>query len=120
MTLKGALVVVAALSVAAAARGQSNAPASPAREIAVTFDDLPIASRAFENDIPAQQAVTARLLHVLATFHVPAIGFVNAVRFAPNGKMEPARITVLQQWIDAGLALGNHTYSHLDFNETTA
>jgi peptidoglycan/xylan/chitin deacetylase (PgdA/CDA1 family) len=120
MTLKGAVVLVAALSVAGAARGQSTAPPSPTREIAVTFDDLPIASRAFENDIPAQHAVTARLIQVLATFRVPAIGFVNAGRFAPSGTMEPARITVLQQWVDAGLALGNHTFSHLDFNETTA
>jgi peptidoglycan/xylan/chitin deacetylase (PgdA/CDA1 family) len=33
--------------------------------------------------------------------------------------MEPRRIAVLQQWIDAGQALGNHSYSHADFHETT-
>jgi peptidoglycan/xylan/chitin deacetylase (PgdA/CDA1 family) len=33
--------------------------------------------------------------------------------------MEPDRIAVLQQWIDAGQALGNHSYSHVDFHETT-
>src|SRR5579863_4666295 len=75
--MTGALL--AALTVAGAARAQSPAP--PAREIAVTFDDLPIASLALENDIPAQKAVTARLLDTLAAFHVPAIGFVNAGRF---------------------------------------
>lgn len=92
---------------------------APAREIAVTFDDLPIASHALENDIRAQKVVTKRLLDTLSHFHVPAIGFVNAGRFAPHGSLEPARVAVLQQWIDAGQALGNHSYSHLDFQETT-
>jgi len=112
-------VLLAALTVAGGARAQSTASAPSAREIAVTFDDLPIASHALENDIPAQKAVTARLLDALAAFHVPAIGFVNAGRFAPHGPMETARVAVLQQWIDAGQAIGNHSYSHLDFHETT-
>src|ERR1700722_10364333 len=86
MNMTGALL--AALTVAGAARAQSPAP--PSREIAVTFDDLPIASHALENDIPAQKAVTARLLDTLAAFHVPAIGFVNAGRFAAHGPAEPA------------------------------
>ena len=92
---------------------------TPTRTIAVTFDDLPIASHALENNVPAQRIVTKRLLDTLAAFQVPAIGFVNAGRFAPNGQMEPRRITVLQQWIDAGLELGNHSYSHADFHETS-
>jgi peptidoglycan/xylan/chitin deacetylase (PgdA/CDA1 family) len=101
------------------------APALPAtaqsatREIAVTFDDLPIVSRALDRDVRAQKVVTARLLDTLAAFHVPVIGFVNAGRFAPEGQMEPARVAVLQQWIDAGQQLGNHTFSHIDFDETT-
>jgi peptidoglycan/xylan/chitin deacetylase (PgdA/CDA1 family) len=107
-------LLVASTAPFAAAFAQSIAPA---REIAVTFDDLPIASHALENDIRAQNVVTGRLLDALSL--VPAIGFVNAGRFAPHGPMEPARIAVLQQWIDAGQALGNHSYSHLDFHETT-
>src|ERR1041385_5020909 len=77
------------------------------REIAITFDDLPIDSRALENDT-AQRTVTARLLGVLDAHHVPAIGFVNAGRFAPHGVMEPERVAVLAQWIDAGQEIGNH------------
>jgi len=30
-----------------------------------------------------------------------------------------ARIALLQQWVDAGMILGNHTYSHPDFNTLT-
>jgi len=109
-------LLIASIAPFAAAFAQSIAPA---REIAVTFDDLPIASHALENDIRAQTVVTRRLLDALALFHVPAIGFVNAGRFAPHGPLEPARVAVLQQWIDAGQAIGNHSYSHLDFQETT-
>ena len=111
-----ALIAIVNASSASIAAAQSTASA---RAIAVTFDDLPIVSGALENDIPAQRIVTERLLEALSFYHVPAIGFVNAGRFAPRGPLEPARIVVLQQWIDADLALGNHTYSHLDFNETT-
>ena len=98
------------------ASGQAT---SPAREVAVTFDDLPIASHALEDDIAAQKVVTARLLATLSAFQVPAIGFVNAGRFAPHGPLETARVAVLKQWIDAGQALGNHSYSHLDFHEVS-
>ncbi len=106
-------LLVATIAPFAAAFAQSTAPQ---REIAVTFDDLPVASHALENDIRAQAVVTERLLNALSLFHVPAIGFVNAGRFAPRGPLEPARIAVLQQWIDAGQAVGNHSYSHLDFH----
>ena len=30
-----------------------------------------------------------------------------------------ARVALLQQWVDAGVILGNHTYSHPDFNRLT-
>ena len=32
--------------------------------------------------------------------------------------LEPRRVALLQQWIDAGLDLGNHTYSHRDLHTT--
>ncbi len=31
--------------------------------------------------------------------------------------MEPARVALLQKWLDAGFELGNHGYSHKDINE---
>jgi peptidoglycan/xylan/chitin deacetylase (PgdA/CDA1 family) len=92
---------------------------SPTREIAVTIDDLPIASGAFADDVPAQSTITARLLASLTRHHVPAIGFVNEEKLAPHGHVEPARVALLQQWIDGGFELGNHTYSHPDFAETS-
>jgi peptidoglycan/xylan/chitin deacetylase (PgdA/CDA1 family) len=112
------VALLTGLSLAGAAQGQSTPRPPLHREIAVTFDDVPIVSRALEND-PAQRIVTARLLGVLAAHRLPAIGFVNAGRFAPHGPVEPSRLAVLHEWIDAGQAIGNHTYSHFDFHETS-
>ena len=47
---------------------------------------------------------------------VPAIMFVNERQFAVDGERD-ARVAVLHQWLEAGLELGNHTYSHPNLSE---
>jgi peptidoglycan/xylan/chitin deacetylase (PgdA/CDA1 family) len=87
------------------------AAAAPTKQIAVTIDDLPVAS---VNDIGAdeQAEVTTALLTALKTFGVPAIGFVNEDRLYRNGHMDGG-IDQLTQWLDAGMELGNHNYGHV-------
>ena len=109
------LVALLTLCLVTSAANRQSAP----REIAVTVDDLPVASGLFENNVPAQSAITARLVASLRREGIPASGFVNEGKLAPHGSIEPARAALLQQWIDAGLELGNHTYSHPDFDETS-
>jgi peptidoglycan/xylan/chitin deacetylase (PgdA/CDA1 family) len=46
----------------------------------------------------------------------PAIGFVNEGKLAPEGTREAARVALLEAWLDAGMDLGNHTYSHRSLN----
>jgi peptidoglycan/xylan/chitin deacetylase (PgdA/CDA1 family) len=77
------------------------------RQVAITFDDLPVAG-VLSHDVAESRAITARLLTAIARHHVPAIGFVNEM------KVDEARIPLLRAWLDAGLDLGNHTYSHID------
>lgn len=89
------------------------------REIAITIDDLPVASGLYEDNVSAQSAITARLIAALRRQDIPAIGFVNEGKLAPHDRIEPARVALLQQWIDGGLELGNHTYSHPDFDGTS-
>ena len=71
-----------------------------AGEVAVTFDDL-----------PANPAFAPRLLRSIVAAKVPAIGFVNENKLTTN-----AHIDVLKRWHEAGLELGNHTYSHRDLH----
>jgi peptidoglycan/xylan/chitin deacetylase (PgdA/CDA1 family) len=94
--------------------------ARTARTVAVTFDDLP-ATRAgvVANDVASLEALTGKLLSAVRKHNVPAVGFVNEgglfVEGAGPGDVD-GRTGLLRMWVDAGLELGNHTYSHRDLN----
>lgn len=92
-------------------------PAPPAREIVVTIDDLPTAS-VLRRDLAVQERITADLLAALGRHHVPAIGFVNEEKLQADGHADPGRVALLERWLDAGLELGNHTFSHPDLHKT--
>ena len=85
------------------------------RAIVFTIDDLPTASVLGE-DLERAQRTTAALLAALTRQKIPAIGFVNERKLGRDGVAEPARVALLQQWLDAGLDLGNHTFSHVDLH----
>jgi peptidoglycan/xylan/chitin deacetylase (PgdA/CDA1 family) len=89
--------------------------AAQPRQVAVTFDDLPAVG---VNAGPALEQLTRRLLRSVAAHEVPAIGFVTEYRLAPGGEIEPPKVALLRRWLEAGLDLGNHTYSHPDINTT--
>lgn len=83
--------------------------------MAVTFDDLPYVNFGDGAYNQNARAATAKILSTLKQHKVPAVGFVN------EGKLENSseRIALLRRWVDAGMVLGNHTYSHADFNRLT-
>ena len=87
------------------------------RRIAVTFDDLPLNSR-ISRAPEWQREVTAKLLESIRRQKVPAMGFVNEVKLNTDDNLDPAKVALLEMWLDAGLELGNHTYSHPDLNRT--
>jgi peptidoglycan/xylan/chitin deacetylase (PgdA/CDA1 family) len=92
------------------------APPPPAREVAVTFDDLPVAG-VLPRDITSSRALTAKLLRAIAARHVPVVAFVNEGQLAgSNGSVDVDRVALLRRWLDAGVELGNHTHSHADFH----
>ena len=102
---------------AAALLAAALASTIASREVAVTIDDLPTAS-VLGNDLDAAQQTTAALLAALARNGVPAIGFVNESKLRSDGETDPRRVALLRHWLDAGLELGNHTFSHVDFHST--
>jgi peptidoglycan/xylan/chitin deacetylase (PgdA/CDA1 family) len=86
------------------------------REVAVTFDDLP-AVNLWE---PASvKRMTQKLLRSITTHKVPATGFVNESHLTRNGQVDPVLVASLKLWLETGLELGNHSYSHFDLNSTT-
>jgi peptidoglycan/xylan/chitin deacetylase (PgdA/CDA1 family) len=101
------------LAMIAAPQGQ------PARSVAITFDDLPAnPAGSLPRDPAGLAALTRTLLDAVRRHAIPAIGFVNEQGLATGNEREadPARVEVLKLWVDAGLELGNHGYSHLDLN----
>ena len=88
------------------------------RAVAVTFDDLPAAA-AVANDAASLKLLTRQLLDAVRKHRVPAVGFVNEGKLyaegAATGDVE-SRTSLLEMWLDAGVELGNHTYSHRDLN----
>jgi len=109
-----AIVFVAASAVACGADLRSE-PA-PARTVAVTFDDLPVNSYLGTTD--AFVRATEPLLAGLIRHQLPTIGFVNEGKLYVDGKLDSMRVHLLKQWLDAGLELGNHSFSHPDMNTT--
>ena len=107
--LASALLVSALASQAA---GQARAAAR--REVAVTFDDLP----APYGDLEDMRRVTKRLLESVKRNRVPAVGFVNEGKLHVKGELE-ARTALLRAWLDAGLELGNHTFSHINLQKAS-
>jgi len=88
----------------------------PRRQIAITIDDLPVVTT--RQDIERLREITSKLLGHLKRNKIPAIGFVNESKLVVDGKRDELRTALLQMWVDAGLELGNHTFSHNSLNET--
>ena len=84
------------------------------RSVAITIDDLPVVAK--NSDLQTRQRITRQLLAHIVKAKVPAIGFVNETKLYRDGKRNEAEIALLEQWLDAGLDLGNHTFSHLSLH----
>lgn len=87
-------------------------------QIVLTFDDLP-AQRA--QHLPRSRVIQIndRLVRFLSREQIPAIGFVNENKLEIDGSAAPELVALLEQWLIAGLELGNHTYSHPDLHRTS-
>ena len=84
------------------------------RTVAVTIDDLPVVST--RRDRKNRQEITRKLLSHIRKAKVPAIGFVNENKLYADGVLDEKQVDLLRMWVNAGLELGNHTYSHRSLN----
>jgi peptidoglycan/xylan/chitin deacetylase (PgdA/CDA1 family) len=91
-------------------------PMARAGTVALTFDDLP--GLTILHDQPYIDHFNQTLLRKLRHNHFPAIGFVN------EGKLDELirerQVANLKRWLDAGMDLGNHTFSHESPNDIGA
>lgn len=95
---------------------------SNSKTIAITVDDLPGAvpgrgSWEAVGDLKDLKKINRNIPQILNKHHAPGIGFVNEWKLQVAGERD-ARVALLQSWLDAGLTLGNHTYTHASFQTT--
>lgn len=89
------------------------------KTIALTIDDLPYATLGPTTaDIDEARQSIAAILAVLKAHHAPAVAFVNEAKLQVTDQID-ARVALLNLWLDGGVELGNHTYSHRDMNKST-
>jgi peptidoglycan/xylan/chitin deacetylase (PgdA/CDA1 family) len=83
--------------------------------IALTFDDLPAAG-----SLPPGENRTKILTRLAAELHAGHLdgtyGFVNAVKL----EKDPDAQQALHIWVDAGMNIGSHTWSHLSLTDNSA
>lgn len=85
-----------------------------AQQIAFTWDDLPA-----HNVLPPGETrveIGRKIVSAMKDAHLPpAYGFVNGIQT----EREPLSTPMLKEWRDAGLPLGNHTWSHMNLNQAS-
>lgn len=90
------------------------------RTVALTFDDLPGVATASGNcDEDGWHDFNARMVASLVDNRVPALGLVTAGNVCDELRASLLR-PLLAAWLDAGLELGNHSFSHRDLNDLPA
>lgn len=87
------------------------------KQVCFTFDDLPLVG--YGADQATQNQIFDNLVSQLLKNQIPAIGFVNESKLFRSNSTVPEQIVLLNQWITNGLDLGNHTFSHPDFNKVS-
>jgi Predicted xylanase/chitin deacetylase len=95
---------------------QQKDSADLAKKVAITIDDLPINGP--DVDLNRLKLLNQKLVRSITQNRIPVVGFVNESRLFVPGEVDQ-RIAILRSWTDAGLELGNHTYSHLEFKDAT-
>ncbi len=85
-----------------------------AQQIAFTWDDLPAHSVLPPGQTRVQ--IARAIISAMKQAHMPpAFGFVNGALT----EREPLSVGVLSEWRQAGLPLGNHTWSHMNLNTSS-
>lgn len=87
------------------------------KQICITIDDLPAVGYG-QNSTEDWMNITQKLIATCQERGIPAIGYVNEKKLYRKEVLDSARLYMLELWLKAGLDLGNHTFSHLDYHKS--
>jgi peptidoglycan/xylan/chitin deacetylase (PgdA/CDA1 family) len=85
------------------------------KQVCITIDDMPLVTYGI-SDTVYQKSMMDKLIAALKANAIPAMGFVNEIKLYNNDQLIPFQVQLLKNWLAVGLDLGNHTYSHPDYN----
>lgn len=88
------------------------------KQVCFSFDDLPVVTNGI-TDSTHQKNLFNKIVVSLKTNNVPAIGFANEKKLYGNENIIQYQADLLKNWITNGLDLGNHSFSHFDYNEVS-
>lgn len=94
-----------------------QSPANSNKKIAITIDDLPFTAST-QKTLEEKTELTKQLLTSLKKHDIEAVGFVNEKKLLVEGEVD-GHIAILEQWLEAGMELGNHTFDHSGMNQTS-
>ncbi|HEY9029794.1 MAG TPA: polysaccharide deacetylase family protein [Kangiella sp.] len=94
-----------------------QSPANSNKKIAITIDDLPFTAST-QKTLEEKTELTKQLLASLKKYDIEAVGFVNEKKLLVEGEVD-GHIAILEQWLEAGMELGNHTFDHSGMNQTS-
>ena len=103
--------------------GTKPADQPPAKQVAFVIDDLPgvvfgLREASDKTGLNSLQMMNNRMVKAFNSYDVPAAGFVIEKQVSILKSETDKRTALLELWLKKGLILGNHTFSHLDFNRT--
>lgn len=88
------------------------------KQVCFTVDDLPTVS--YGNDNPMNLwGITLNLISTFDKYQIPAIGFVNEGKMHDEGVLDSLQLDLLKMWFQNGYEIGNHTYSHKSYHQST-
>lgn len=83
----------------------ADASTSPQRKMAITIDDLPVAFFSSQRNDAHRRDIVDRLCELISDRQLPVTGFVIGGNHAKQPEL-------MRTWIEAGIEVGNHTWSH--------
>ena len=89
-----------------------------ANKISVTIDDLPLQGISSYKPVECEK-IFSRLIAEIKSQKTYTIGFVNDNKLYSDGNIDESKIKLLENWLDAGLELGNHTSAHLSAHKVS-
>lgn len=91
---------------------------SQQKQVCFSIDDMPVVSYGISDSV-SQKDIFNRIFLTVKENKVPAIGFVNEGKLYSNDVLIPYQADLLKSWVAGGLELGNHTFSHRDYNNVS-